>query len=744
MNPQETQQVATRDEKWVPFTKRVKIRSTNVRLETTVPQKEETFQVVTDLIKNSSCFKAFTISEDVLEIFMQQFWYSIKKVQGTDSYEFILANKECVVNTDVFRMILDISQEWKVENVDYPELIWEDLAFPIDHKKEKRSRREDYQEYGLAILEVMLNDAIKQSESYQMFIKYSTGQIPPNKSRGKGSQRKKIADDSQETVDVSEESEPKPELVKRKTASRRVVKKKVTIFADDNIISDDPDVALELGKSISKTKAEEAEAARQVHATHARIGVPSLTPKEQEAADTMQALKEIKKTSKRQPGTRGSSEGTSNIPGVPNESTVVYATSSEGTGTKPGVPDEEKDITEENVILEWGLEQESEYSEEDKLDDEEKDDKEGDADGEGDDHISDIQDTDNEDCDTPRISIMAASAIAISSDSSDDISPETSIIAPVISSVAPVVETTLVASPTGLCGAGTKAANIDQSPPREMRLKEIEDLKQHYLDEMKSLSNDLQIKDYRNEKIDIRFRRECEDMIAELKSKFNGMSIEINKKEELQYLEQVANLSTSQRFKSFCYDDDDDEYTIHYREYLENSSNAIAPVLPIEEPDNSLSMGDEHLSTIPETESDEVTKSSVEDLVPIPSESEGISNDTCDVPFCDNSPPLDALNDHFEIFSDFNDDCTLSDDDSFEDIDYVEASPPDSELVSLEEVKDDILHEKLLNINLLIACDLPSSDDFSPIFEEKSVTFSNPLFDSNDDFTSSDNESLSH
>ncbi|GJR95840.1 hypothetical protein Tco_0268014, partial [Tanacetum coccineum] len=60
-------------------------------------------------------------------------------------------------------------------------------------------------------------------------------------------------------------------------------------------------------------------------------------------------------------------------------------------------------------------------------------------------------------------------------------------------------------------------------------------------------------------------------------------------------------------------------------------------------------------------------------------------------------------------------------------------------------VKDDILHEKLLNINFLIACDLPSSDDFSPIsiFEEKSVTFSNPLFDSNDDFTSSDNESLS-
>nr|GEU51768.1 hypothetical protein [Tanacetum cinerariifolium] len=42
-------------------------------------------------------------------------------------------------------------------------------------------------------------------------------------------------------------------------------------------------------------------------------------------------------------------------------------------------------------------------------------------------------------------------------------------------------------------------------------------------------------------------------------------------------------------------------------------------------------------------------------------------------------------------------------------------------------------------------CDLPSCDNFSPInvFEKKSVTFSNPLFDLNDDFTSSDDESLS-
>nr|GEZ84769.1 hypothetical protein [Tanacetum cinerariifolium] len=95
-------------------------------------------------------------------------------------------------------------------------------------------------------------------------------------------------------------------------------------------------------------------------------------------------------------------------------------------------------------------------------------------------------------------------------------------------------------------------------------------------------------------------------------------------------------------------------------------------VLPIEEPEVSLIIGNKKLNTIFEKESDEFIRSSVEDLVLIPSESE-------------------------------------------------DTSGSDSERI------------------------LPSCDDFSPInvFEEKSVTFSNPLFNSNDDFTFSDNESLS-
>nr|GEZ51622.1 hypothetical protein [Tanacetum cinerariifolium] len=145
----------------------------------------------------------------------------------------------------------------------------------------------------------------------------------------------------------------------------------------------------------------------------------------------------------------------------------------------------------------------------------------------------------------------------------------------------------------------------------------------------------------------------------------------------------------------------------------------FAPILSTKEPEYSLSMGYEHPNTTPETESDEIIKSGVEELVPIPNE-------------C-------------EIFSDFNnDDDILSDEDAFEDIEYVEASLPDPEIVSveedkvvyheeeefdLEEIQDVILREKLLSINRLITnieslnenstpdCVLNSSASI-PIFEE--------------------------
>nr|GFA68131.1 hypothetical protein [Tanacetum cinerariifolium] len=147
--------------------------------------------------------------------------------------------------------------------------------------------------------------------------------------------------------------------------------------------------------------------------------------------------------------------------------------------------------------------------------------------------------------------------------------------------------------------------------------------------------------------------------------------------------------------------DDDDDY-----------DSAITPDLSTEETENSLSMGDEHLDTIPATESDEVIKYSVKNLVPILSEFKGIPDTMCDVHLVNNPTPLEAK-DQFEIVINSNDDYSYSDDDSlyYENIEYVEASPHD--FVSLEvekivipedeEIKDDNIREKLLKIDLLIA-----------------------------------------
>ncbi|GKF60886.1 hypothetical protein Tco_0177672, partial [Tanacetum coccineum] len=136
-------------------------------------------------------------------------------------------------------------------------------------------------------------------------------------------------------------------------------------------------------------------------------------------------------------------------------------------------------------------------------------------------------------------------------------------------------------------------------------------------------------------------------------------------------------------------------------------------------------MRDEHLDTIPTTESDKVIKSSVKNLVPIPSEFEGISDDTCYVPICDdnrvnveselveslinhdtsidNSSKIDPIFEEFVgelvhiapilpeiIEADFDPkDDTSSDDDSFENIEYIDASLTFSELDSLEEENEE-------------------------------------------------------
>nr|GEX15746.1 hypothetical protein [Tanacetum cinerariifolium] len=148
----------------------------------------------------------------------------------------------------------------------------------------------------------------------------------------------------------------------------------------------------------------------------------------------------------------------------------------------------------------------------------------------------------------------------------------------------------------------------------------------------------------------------------------------------------------------------------------------IAPVLPTKEPEYSLSMGYEHLSTVPETESDEVIDSSAKNLLPIPSEYEVTFDDEneCDVPDKDESSSV------FTTFSnpifDCNDDFTSGDDEllSDEDVPIEEFKVYSNPLFDDEEINSDEIDSHCFNAESNFVESLSNRDTFinsSPKFD---------------------------
>ncbi|GJT18139.1 hypothetical protein Tco_0876845 [Tanacetum coccineum] len=138
-------------------------------------------------------------------------------------------------------------------------------------------------------------------------------------------------------------------------------------------------------------------------------------------------------------------------------------------------------------------------------------------------------------------------------------------------------------------------------------------------------------------------------------------------------------------------------------------------------------MGDENLSTIPEKESDEFIKSSIEDLVPIPRESEDTSDSDkeCDFTFYDNSVTFS------NPLYDANDDFTSSDDESLpeEDVQEENFKTYSNPLFEFEEeyISSDVnpLFNEILE-------DIESKDSYVSNLDEPALLVT-PLFDANED-----------
>nr|GEW86821.1 hypothetical protein [Tanacetum cinerariifolium] len=136
-------------------------------------------------------------------------------------------------------------------------------------------------------------------------------------------------------------------------------------------------------------------------------------------------------------------------------------------------------------------------------------------------------------------------------------------------------------------------------------------------------------------------------------------------------------------------------------------------------------------------------------LLPIPSECEVTLEDKmeCDVLICENSSTINVCDNHSEILFDSNNDDLSSDDESFKDIEYVDASVPDPAIASVEEenvvqreeeevdlkdisqVQDVVLREKLFSITRLISNIKSLNDNATPDCVFNSFESDNSLLD---------------
>ncbi|GJW54699.1 hypothetical protein Tco_0098784 [Tanacetum coccineum] len=211
----------TLDNALVPLEKRVETGKCNMRIDPAKTQKEPTYQVVLDDLALTTCYLAFLITADVLEIYMQQFWFTINKKDST-TYKFKTDNKSYRIDMEVFREIFQICprlpnkdfdelpsddeimyQPWRnfasiinkclsrkitgldklrlsraqilwemfyKKKLDFVELLWEDFTFQIENRDHKKKEKMYYPRFTKAIIHHFISKDKSISMRNRMFM----------------------------------------------------------------------------------------------------------------------------------------------------------------------------------------------------------------------------------------------------------------------------------------------------------------------------------------------------------------------------------------------------------------------------------------------------------------------------------------------------------------------------------------------------------------------------------------------
>ncbi|GJU30457.1 hypothetical protein Tco_1174046 [Tanacetum coccineum] len=195
---------------------RLKIGKCNLRLSSDVTSKEATLQVGhDDVLKLTPFYKAFQVTADAPEIYMQEFWATA--YVHNRSVRFKMNNKKHILGLDQFRDILQICPKvgnkkfeepplekeilslsslaqilwgmYNKKNVDYAYLLWEDFIFQIENKNMKKGNAMYYLVFTNLVRQLVMdkdpsiprerNKDIRISESYKEYHAIASGKIPP-------------------------------------------------------------------------------------------------------------------------------------------------------------------------------------------------------------------------------------------------------------------------------------------------------------------------------------------------------------------------------------------------------------------------------------------------------------------------------------------------------------------------------------------------------------------------------------
>nr|GEV58669.1 hypothetical protein [Tanacetum cinerariifolium] len=226
------------DEALLPSTQRLRIGRSNFQLPSDIQSKESTLQVIYDVLRRCPFFKAFLVTADVLEIYMQSFWATAYVHQH--SIRFKMDNKKHIVNLESFRDMLHICPRIPGQSFDelpFEEEIMDFLRF-LKHSAQIRtltdvninklfqprrpftvvinkclteknsgfdsfrddfmfstvkvvSRHQNTQQYDAILPIELTNEEIRNTNAYKEYYAYATGEAAP---KPKSSARRKRSD----------------------------------------------------------------------------------------------------------------------------------------------------------------------------------------------------------------------------------------------------------------------------------------------------------------------------------------------------------------------------------------------------------------------------------------------------------------------------------------------------------------------------------------------------------------------